>query len=305
MHSQGTQFEKDVYAFVKALDPKAGVFFNHKVPDKDTGSQRQVDVWVNAKLGGHIPISILVSCKDHKRKLNINHIESFAQEVQSTRASTGIIYSSSGFTGPALEKARAKGLNCCRLFRNEPADIPDRLIFWSYCCTPRMGLFLIEPDAKVLKQRNVVYWDDLLDIKVTPDTTLLDYIATQYLKYEELAAKPQKAANPFPQSWQLEFSFSPESKPSWLFKMKVCGLWRIYRGKREAHLLKGSYCFSNNSFSGNMFSPAVDTKEPPGAAWEPIDGELKDLPDLRTVFIFCRPDAKASIRTHFAGKRIL
>jgi len=305
MPDRGKQFEKDVYAFVKALDPKAQVLFNHKVPDKETGSLRQVDVWIKAELGGHIPISILISCKDYKRKLNIAHIESFAQEVQSTGASTGVIYSSSGFTRNALQKARAKGLNCCRLFRNQPADIPDRLVFWTYCCTPRIGLFLIEPDAKVLKDRNLVYWDDLLDMEVLPDTTLLDWLGCQYAHREQLAPNPQKTGNIFPQNWQLDFSFSAESNASWVFKMRVSGSWRIYQGKREAHLLRGSYCFSSDSFSGNMLSPPVDTKEPPGPGWELIDGPVTHASNRCAVFIFGGPDVKASIRTHFTGKKLV
>ena len=167
-----------------------------------------------------------------------------------------------------------------------------------------MGLSLIEPDAKVLKERKLVYWDDLLDMQVTPDTMLLDYIASEFLKYEQLSANPKNRANLFPLNWQLEFSFCPENNPSWVFKMRVSGLWKIYRGKREAHLLKGSYCFSNDSFSGNMFSPPIDTKEPPGPGWEPINRELKDLPHRRAVFIFYGSDAKASIRSHFARKKI-
>ncbi|MCF7956642.1 MAG: restriction endonuclease, partial [Phycisphaerae bacterium] len=124
MTGSSKQFEKDVWAFANTLSTSAEVLFDHKVMDKDTGSQRQVDVWINAKLGNHIPISILVSCKNYKRKLDITHIESFIAEVHSTSASTGVIYSSSGFTKPALKKAESHGMACCRLFRNEPTDIP-------------------------------------------------------------------------------------------------------------------------------------------------------------------------------------
>jgi len=305
MSEASEQFEKDVWAFVKALDPAAQVLFDHKVRDKDTGSLRQVDAWINAKFGKHIPISILVSCKNYTRKLDVTHIERFAAEVSATCASTGIIYSSFGFTRPALAKANSKGLSCCRLFRNEPAHIPDRLVFWSYCCTPRIALFLIEPNAKLLKERKILYWDDLLDMQVTKDETLLDHIATDFLRYEQLAAKPKAAGNLFPQNWQVEFAFSPETKPSWLFKMRVSGSWKIYRGRRDAHLLNGSYCFSNKSFSGSMTSPPIDTKEPPGPWWQPIDRHLKDLPDPRMVAILFGSDVKATIRSHFARKRIV
>ena len=63
MDKPSEQFEKDVWAFVKALDPSATVLFNHKVQDINTKTPRQVDAWINAKYGGHIPVAILVSCK--------------------------------------------------------------------------------------------------------------------------------------------------------------------------------------------------------------------------------------------------
>jgi hypothetical protein len=62
----GKAFEKAVYAFARKLDPNADVIFDAKIPDRDTGKMRQCDVWINAKFGGHWPISILVSCKDKR-----------------------------------------------------------------------------------------------------------------------------------------------------------------------------------------------------------------------------------------------
>ena len=138
----GLAFEKAVYAFVNTLDPKAEVLFDHKVPDRDTGTPRQCDVWINANFGGHWPLSILVSCKDHKKKLNISDIGTFKDEIHSTGASTGVIYSKSGFTKPAIEKAKSSGIACCRLYENEPADIPDLFTFESYAFTPQVKLAL-------------------------------------------------------------------------------------------------------------------------------------------------------------------
>jgi hypothetical protein len=68
----GLAFEKAVHVFANTLDSKAEVLFDHKVPDRDTGTPRQCDVWINAKFGGHWPLSILVSCKDQKKKLNVS-----------------------------------------------------------------------------------------------------------------------------------------------------------------------------------------------------------------------------------------
>jgi hypothetical protein len=93
MIKPGREFEEAVYTFAKALDPTAEILFDHSVLDRDTGKPRQCDVWINAKFGGHWPISILVSCKDHNRKLHVGDIGAFCDEVRSTGASTGVISS--------------------------------------------------------------------------------------------------------------------------------------------------------------------------------------------------------------------
>lgn len=46
MAKPGRDFEGAVYQFVKMLSPDAQALFNAKVPDRDTGSLRQVDVSV-------------------------------------------------------------------------------------------------------------------------------------------------------------------------------------------------------------------------------------------------------------------
>jgi predicted helicase len=125
----GSEFEEAVYHFAQKLDPSAEVLFNHSVPDRDTGEPRQCDVWINAKFGGHWPLAILVSCKDHKRKLHSGDIGTFRDEVRSTGASTGIIYSRADFTEPGLRKAQANGFPCCRIYQREPADIPESFFF--------------------------------------------------------------------------------------------------------------------------------------------------------------------------------
>jgi predicted helicase len=138
------EFERAVYDFVKALDPSATVLFDHKVPDRDTRTPRQVDVWVEAKLLGHFPVSVLVSCKAHKRKVDIAKMDAFVKEVQSAGASLGVIYSTSGFTPGALRKAKAHGLPCCRLYRDQPADIPQTLFLWNYCFQAAFIISLLE-----------------------------------------------------------------------------------------------------------------------------------------------------------------
>ena len=302
---QGKQFEKDVYEFVKALDPKAQVLFNHKVPDKDTGSLRQVDAWINAKFGDHIPISILVSCKDYKRKLNITHIESFAQEVQSTGASTGVIYSSSGFTQNALQKARVRGLNCCRFFRNDPAEMPNCIRFWAYACMPQIVLSLGQLTIPDIVPKGVIYWTDLLAVQLTPTKTLSNCIAEQFHQGEKMAIADCSRDKLFPKDWIFEFTFGSDALPSLQGLVRVVGHWKTYRGRLEAHLLQGSYTYLGDSFRGSVRSPYIDTQGPhPGPGWEEIDPSTTSFPTNRVLAILHHPDIEKTLAEHFANKPV-
>jgi hypothetical protein len=278
MTKRSKQFEVAVRKFVEALDPSAEVLFDHKVPDRDTGTLRQVDVWVNATYGGHIPISILVSCKDYRRKVNIAHIGTFCDEVRSTGASTGVLYSSSGFSRAALAKAKSNGLACCRLYQDEPADIPECLILSWYLCSPTTALELIEP----LPLEGFRTWGDVFNMEVSNETgkaTVLDVIADQFRQHEAEAVEASGASGQFPGDWIAEHTFKSPSGRVQTLRIRLRAHWRRFRGKVEAHLLNGSYCFSNNSFVGSQAGPAVDMLGPaPGPGWEEIDTTSDPLP---------------------------
>ncbi len=157
---RGEHFERAVLAFARTLDANAEVIFDHKVKDVDTGELRQCDVWINGTFGGHWPFSYVVSCKDHKRKLHVGDIGCFIDEIRSTNADMGVIYSRRGFNDHALKKARSKNVSCCRLFSNEVFDIPAAVFFQMFHCTSTMSVELIH----VPKQLNLLTWNELLDL---------------------------------------------------------------------------------------------------------------------------------------------
>jgi hypothetical protein len=223
----GLAFEKAVHAFANTLDPNAEMLFDHKVPDRDTGTPRQCDVWINAKFGGHWPLSILVSCKDHKKKLNVDDIGAFRDEIRSTGASTGVIYSKSGFTQPAIEKAKSSGIACCRLYENEPADMPYIFAFESYAFTPQVRIALVDK----IDDPKIKTWGNIFDL-IENGTPLVELIETAYLDAEK---KSVENANQFgkPYSWELFLRIIPDNWSNEL-KIKVIGNWRKYRGKHDS-----------------------------------------------------------------------
>jgi hypothetical protein len=287
MFNPSKQFEQAVLEFTKTLDPTAKVFFNHKVLDRDTGTSRQVDVWIEAKFGGHLPISILVSCKKHKRKLDITHIDTFAAEVRATRASTGVIYSSSGFTNPALQKALSNGLSCCRLFQKEPSEIPKSLVFWHYVCYSRLRLAIPDSEIKSLMDRKIIDWGTLLMIRTCEGNLLVDEIFREFSKGEDWAKQHSNQDCVVPQDWKGEYIVSPLEEPTFKFRLWLIGYWEIYRARLEYYTLNGSYCYTNKSYVGSVATPTVDMwGTHPGPGWEPIKREEIFSSPIQGAFIF-------------------
>ncbi|HEX4591843.1 MAG TPA: restriction endonuclease, partial [Gemmataceae bacterium] len=122
------EFEKAVASFVASTDPRAKVTHNAFTPDGQTQRPRQRDVWVEGTIGS-FPLKILVSCKRYKRRLDEDHIDAFSGVVRNSGAHLGVLYSYSGFTEPAVEKAKKlqPAIECCRLFTYQPAELPEVL----------------------------------------------------------------------------------------------------------------------------------------------------------------------------------
>lgn len=274
MANPGREYEEAVDAFVRTLDPSAEVIFDHKVPDRDTGSLRQCDVWINAKIGGHWPYSILVSCKDWNKKLDVGEIGKFVDEVRSTGANLGIIYSKTGFTKDALKKAKANSLSCCRLYLNEPPDIPELIWFEFFTCNQSLQIKLVND----LSDYKLDTWNDLFNCEAgegKEKNTVMDIIKTAYSEGENESLSKAGHANSFPPHWASELSIHNVHGVGEV-KLHITVFWKKYRAPHEAQLINGSYSLSDGSFVGSFTGPIIDTwSDHPGSIWE----EVKD-PDF-------------------------
>lgn len=97
-------FEQSVAELVAALDPGAEVEHNVIQDGRISGVTRQIDVMVSGHLGPS-NLKIAIECKRYKRKLGIGAIDEFAGKLQDLGVAHGVLYCTSGYTGPA--KARA------------------------------------------------------------------------------------------------------------------------------------------------------------------------------------------------------
>jgi restriction endonuclease len=302
------EFEKAVANFVKALDPKAQVTHDIKLPDSHTSKPRQRDVWVEAKVCYHFPINVLISCKRLKRKLNQKDIDAFNGELFSSEARLGVLYSYSGFAANAIEKAKKLGISCCKLFENESPDIPLNLIFLSsYCCTPRISLSVVSP----LDQHwNIKTWNDLFSLQFNAQGSpmaVIDAIVRSYFKGEKEALERAKK-NLFPPNWGEILECSEDTPDKKSIKIIIRGNWNIYEGRLEAHLLEGSYNFTSGEFLGSLSTPAIDTQSShPGPGWNLLDAPPTKRPSkpIRGVVILSGGNAKGPLLDQLGSRQIV
>ena len=273
------EFEEAVAIFAAAMDPCAKVSHDVRLPDRHSRRPRQRDVWIEAKICRHFPVAVLVSCKHWKKKVAENDIDAFNGELQSSDAHKGVIYSYSGFTRPALEKANVLGICCCSLYRGEPPKVPDCLIFHAYHCRSRVSL-AVSPFP--FSGWAIKTWGDLFDVPLSTDesqTAVLDELVRRFMQAEREAAKPlNQSGRRVPRPFEAEVLVSPLSDKQVPLRVVAHGTWRFFRAKLEAYLLKGSYSFSTGQYIGEIATPSIDRlSADPGPGWELLDSEPEDL----------------------------
>ncbi len=255
-------FEQAVATFLQALDPAASVQHNLHTLDRDTGLMRQRDVWIDIRvLGGFFVLKMLVSCKRKKASLSQQDIDAFVGELRSSGANKGVMFSYRGFTQPALKKAARLGISCCGLFEDRPADLPQVLMFSGYIFRERVSFELhgatYAEVAQGLEPPNGLDADGR--------SVLSDLIA----HYESQRPTVQSVIDAEPVSWGSEVTFSHESDPPVVIRLRSG--WEIYRARREACLLNGAYSFTDETFAGGMSMPWIDMwSDHPGPGWDLI-----------------------------------
>jgi hypothetical protein len=286
MGKPGIEFERAVFEFVKAMNPGAEVLFNHTILDRDSGTPRQCDVWITASISGHWPMAILVSCKDHARKLDIGDMGTFCDEVRSTRTNMGVIYSRAGFTQPAIEKAKANNIACCRLYQNEPAEIPMSFLFQYYLFASK----LIAPLLTSGTTNDLATWNSLFNM-TSCGVTLLDHLLGAYEVGENESWDESVRLSKVPADWQRTLALVLDTSGLRL-EIQVKGSWMRFSASAEATLLNGSYCVSEEKFKGVLSGPAVDTwlaGGSPGEAWTEIPDAALTLPERRIMCVLRKP----------------
>jgi len=289
------RFEEAVGRFAKALNPAAEVLFNHRVPDRETGKPRQCDAWIRFTYGGHWPFSIYVSCKDLSksgRKLSSTDIDNFSAEIEARGASTGVIYTNTGFSAPAIAKAKKMGIPCCRLYRNEPADIPQAVWIKQYVCELSFAVSVLEKPSPW----PLVTWNDVFRYSdATIERTVLDEIVEDFSSGEEKAIEAMKKKGTSPSDWKTKHVVTNETWKG-RFVFVVQGHWKAYEAQIEGVLLSGSFSFTDQRFKGSVQGPWIDTQSVhPGEYWTETDARDMLLRKNRIVAVLYGADVKLAL----------
>jgi hypothetical protein len=106
--------------------PYCSVILNHKVLGRRSGIERQVDVWLVGRVGGH-ESCVAVECCLYSRKVGIKDVEAFHGFIDDVAADRGVIISQNGFTEGA--KKRAERIELTALTFEEAEDF-DWSAYW-------------------------------------------------------------------------------------------------------------------------------------------------------------------------------
>jgi hypothetical protein len=293
-HPKWREFERAVARFIAAAGPEASVTHNAIIPDEHTGRPRQRDVWIEFKLCGHYPCKALASCKCLGRKLHEQDIDHFNGEFLSSGAQVGIVYSKEGYNDGAIEKARKLGFHCCRLYRDQPPEIPTHLISSIYlfqpCCTTLM--------TGEAGDRPLTHWKDALALP-HHDTTVLEALAVKYTEFQKMV----NLKDTWRKAKEGEECFVQATDARGPLFVGIRTFYKVWQAKAEYMLLDGSYNFSSDEFQGQQKAPVIDMYSfNPDPCWE----QLTELPDEHPVNFAAMVMAGDSVNAlKLAGERVL
>lgn len=122
---KGKEFEKLVELLEYCLIPDgAKVKSPDYIPDKITGSLREVDVSIRMNIGS-VPILIIVECRDRARGEDVTWIEQLSQKRNDLNAAKAVAVSSSRFSQNAQTKAKVLGIETRCIDEITSDDIRD------------------------------------------------------------------------------------------------------------------------------------------------------------------------------------
>jgi hypothetical protein len=107
--NKGKSFEDLISWIHTCLAEKARIMPDAKIPDKDSGELRQVDIAIYVTDGPY-QMFIIVEVRDRKKPVGSGYVDEIKGKRDSMDADAAVIVSKSGFTKPAIQKAEKQNI---------------------------------------------------------------------------------------------------------------------------------------------------------------------------------------------------
>lgn len=280
-------FEIAVKEFLSAIGSGAKVTHDKQVPDVHTGLPRQRDVWIEWSLWMHFPVKALISCKFWSTPLDQGDIDHFNGEFISSGAQVGVVYSRTGFNEHALAKARVLNFHCCKLYDNQPAELPSGLLFdAAFHFRPRFQVSV----RHVRPEHSLKTWQDVLR-RAAGERSVFEQFVEVLEAHQDGSGDARW--NRARAGSHVVISTTEKGEPPLEVSLRVAD--RKYRSKLEFTLISGSYNLTAGAFLGSQSTPWVDTQSAdPGPGWE----EVEDVPVSQpkpSVVMFMKANSSESL----------
>ena len=277
-------FELAVARFIAAIGQGAKVTHDIQLPDVHTGYPRQRDVWIEWSLGGHFPAKALISCKHLTRALDQSDLDHFNGEFISSGAQLGIIYSKAGFNDRALEKAKALKFHCCKLYENEPAELPENLALGlAYNFRLRLRM-LVSGSAEFYGFKQ---WKEVLDLPSASGTVRSVFVQgiDEFQSEDDNKKRWDLARN----GQNVVAHVRELGKPPLDVELQLT--CPVFQAMLECTILNGSYNITAGHFQGSAATPMMDMQSAhPGPGWNELIGTPGEMPSrLLAIYAHVNP----------------
>ncbi len=182
---------RDLELLLKKIEglklPDATIKSPDYIPDVDTGQLREIDVGIRIKADSE-EIFIAIECRDRGKPQDVQWIEQLIAKKVSIGADLLIGVSSSSFTGPAITKAKKRGVE----LRDIKYFDPGELLLWADAAYVQIGYlepyllgvgFVLDPpiqptltidkyDFYLEGEDRIVQWQEFLALVLNHDIFL-------------------------------------------------------------------------------------------------------------------------------------
>ncbi len=121
MAKKWKEFEQLTYSLQKQLTQDAEVIPDQKIMGADSETERQIDILIKKQVAQY-EIRVVIECKDYKKPVDVQTVESFVTKLKDVKANKGAIISSKGFSKAAVKLAEKYGVDTFRFVDTQSKD---------------------------------------------------------------------------------------------------------------------------------------------------------------------------------------